>query len=436
MALLLCLTGSRDAVFYAVPLFGAAFVLLTAVLGKQLHSWPLGAGAALLLASSPSFLLQVTQPVSDVPAAAWWTLSLACALSSRAWAAPLGGIAAAMAILTRPNLVPLAAVLGGFHLWKSLPVAGEGRRREITRTALFSIPVAAGCFMVAAFNQYLYGSPLASGYAPLAELYQWRHVGPNLDRYPRWLLQTQTPFIYLALPAPWLTERRTGARLLSIFAAVVFCVYIPYGYFGREDWGYLRFLLPAYPSLIVLSLVTGSAFVQRAVRRPVLAAYVAASLVAAFVFWEARYAVTHGSLSLRPIEQRYVEVGRYINAAIPPDAVLIAGLHAGSIRYYGGRLTIYYPSLHFRELDRAVAALTSMGRPTFIVLEEGEEAHFKWLFAASNESGRLDWPPAMKTYRGVPVRIYDSADRARFMSGQPVVTYDIANSKRPIVTQK
>ena len=39
-----------------------------------------GALAAVLLASSPSVLYQVLQPVSDVPAMAWWTASLAMAM--------------------------------------------------------------------------------------------------------------------------------------------------------------------------------------------------------------------------------------------------------------------------------------------------------------------------------------------------------------------
>ena len=35
----------------------------------------------------------------------------------------------------------------------------------------------------------------------MSELYAWAQVMPNLDRYPRWLVQSQTPFICLGVLA-------------------------------------------------------------------------------------------------------------------------------------------------------------------------------------------------------------------------------------------
>ena len=89
--------------FCVVPLLGALAVWMTARLGARVHSHLAGAVSAVLLATSPAFLYQVVQPVSDVPAAAWWTMALAFAVLESAGAALVAGLAASMAILTRPK---------------------------------------------------------------------------------------------------------------------------------------------------------------------------------------------------------------------------------------------------------------------------------------------------------------------------------------------
>ena len=42
-----------------------------------------------------------------------------------------------MAVLTRPNLVPLAAVLGGYYLWQIHRSEGHGRKTAVGRVLLF-----------------------------------------------------------------------------------------------------------------------------------------------------------------------------------------------------------------------------------------------------------------------------------------------------------
>jgi hypothetical protein len=436
MAGLLRVTGKREAVFFAVPLFGAAMVLATAHLGARVRSRHLGAAAAVLLLTSPSFLLQLTQPVSDVPAATWWTVCLVLALSNTTWSAVLAGAAAAMAVLTRPNLVPLAAVIGAFYVWRVAHTDSAQRRDAIVRTAVFCAMVLPGCLIVAALNTYWYGSPFSSGYAAFNELYQWKHVALNLDRYPRWLVQTQTPFIYLGFAAPFVAEGKERVWLLLAFAAVVVLSYIPYGYFGYQEWVYLRFLLPAYPALLVSSLVVSAVLIGRALPREHTVTIVATTFLVALAAWQAWTSRRLSVLDLRVIEERYVKVGRYIDKSMSSDSVFIAGLHSGSIRYYSGKQTINFDRLHPRALGDAVRSLSAMGRRPFIVIEEGEEPRFRWQFETDTPIGKLDWPPSLETYHGPRVRIYDPAERERFVAGQPVITYDIDFIEKPVVTQK
>ena len=65
--------GGEWAPFFVVPLLGGLAVFCTYLLGARLHSRRAGLTAALLLATSPIFLFQLVQPMSDVPAVAWVT---------------------------------------------------------------------------------------------------------------------------------------------------------------------------------------------------------------------------------------------------------------------------------------------------------------------------------------------------------------------------
>ena len=436
MAVFLRATGSRDAVYYVVPLLGGLLILAAARLGEQLFGDWGAALSAVLVVSSPTFVSQVTQPVSDIPAAAWWSLAIALAVCEGRVAALGAGLSAAMAILARPNLVPVAAVIGIVYLTRSVRAEPSSRRDQVSALLLFVAGTLPGCIAVAALNTYWYGSPLQSGYAPFNELYAWDNVLPNLDRYPRWLLQTQSPFIYLAFLAPWILRGQHHVTFLLTVAVVVILSYVPYGVFEREQWGYLRFLLPAYPMLLVLSLVVSARILERVVRQPRLAARALIAGIAVLCLWQTREAVTRGVFVLREIERRYVDVGRYV-ASMPADTVFISSLHSGSIRYYADRLTMNFTGIHPHVLEEAVTTLTTMGRRVYFVIEEGEEAHFKWMFGRYSGLGRLDWPPAVKTSRGASVRIYDPADRGRFFAGQAVLTYDLHDvAKPPTVTQR
>jgi len=418
--------GGRDAVFYAVPVLGAVAIWATWRLGATLFGDLTGVLSALLLAASPTFLRQLIQPVSDVPATAWWAVSLAFGSSERPVAALASGVAASVAILTRPNLVPLAAVVIAF---------AAGRQDIVRRAALFACGVVPGGLAVGAINAYLYGSPFRSGYAELHTLYAWSNAIPNIDRYPRWLVGTETPFMCLALAAPWWTGRnRRAAALLLAFAAVVFVSYLFYRPFGRDDVGYLRILLPAYPALIVLSVAV---VVEAAMRAPIRHNLVAAVAVCAVVaMFNIRTSAEQRILSLREFERRYVDVGRYVAHAMPREALFISGLHCGSIRYYSDRLTLRYDLLQPGWLDEAVRTLRAKGYHPYIALEEGEEPDFRQQFGGRSELARLDWPPAAERREPVRVRIYDPADRAHFLAGEAIVTGDVLLRTRPTLTKK
>jgi hypothetical protein len=424
--------GGRRAVFYLVPLLGGLCVWMTASLGGSVHEKLTGVLAALLVATSPSFVTELMAPASDVAATAWWTTALVLTIRGGPLAALGAGAAVSLAVLTRPNLVPLAVVLGVFHLWR----VARGQSDAIGAFALFTCAVVPGCLAVAAINHHLYGSPFRSGYEVDA-LYALANAGPNLDRYPRWLMQTQTPFIILALAAPLFSRsgsdpqppvarlQRDRVVLLLSFAGVIALSYLFYRPYGREEWEYLRFLLPAYPPLLVLAVAV--AFEIAAVTRALqtVRAVTAVSVCVLVAGWQARESFERGSLTARLVDQRYVDVGRFVDVVLPENSVVFASLHAGSIRYYSGRQTLNYDRLERRWLDDAVAELTRRGSHPFIALEEGEIPWFRDRFSEMNELGRLDWPPMAERREPIRVRIYDPADRDRARRGEIVQTQSI-----------
>jgi hypothetical protein len=424
MALFERVTG-RNGVFYLVPLLGALAILATWRLGAAIYGEAAGISSAALLAASPTFLLQLIQPVSDVPAAAWWALSLALLVHDSPASAFASGLAASVAIVTRPNLVPLAGLMFVFL----------AKGREMRRLVSFTSGVVPGCIAVAVINAHLYGSALRSGYAQLHTLYAWSNAGPNLDRYPRWFVSSETPFMCLALAAPWLQARnRVGVKLLLAFAVVVFVSYLFYIPFGRDDVAYLRFLLPAYPALLVLSV---GAAIELAMRFGVWrAALTIAGVCTIVALVNVRTAAARHVLALRDHESRYVDLGRYVAQAMPQNALFVSGLHCGSIRYYSGRLTLRYDLLQPGWLDEAIRTLRSRGYHPYIALEEGEEPDFRQQFEPFSALARLDWPPAAERREPVRVRIYDPADRARFLAGEGIVTGDIRLVAKPRITKK
>src|SRR5438034_4017714 len=105
-------------VYAVVPVSAVLTVWLTDRLATQVCRYNATRLAAVVLtACSPVFLFQSMQPMSDVPVAAWWLWSIVAALDPRAWAALGAGLIGSVAVLIRPNLLPVAAAVGAYVLF-------------------------------------------------------------------------------------------------------------------------------------------------------------------------------------------------------------------------------------------------------------------------------------------------------------------------------
>jgi hypothetical protein len=357
-------------VFLVVPLSGALAVWLTFAIARRLEEAGAGAAAALLLSVSPTFLYQIVQPMSDVPAVALWLLALYLSIVPGGTAAAAAGGAAALAILVRPNLAPLAAIV-----WTLCAVSAPAAPLRRAATAIAAtVP---GIVALGAAQTVRYGAPLASGYGPFRDLFAWSNVLPNLDRYPRWMFETHTPAIALFLLAPlWAVraprERRTAWLLLWLFAVAVLAAYLPYVYFQSWEWAYTRFLLPALPLMWLLTIVPFARLLRH--RRPAAAALVAAPVIVALVAFSIAVSVRRYAFELREGERKYVLAADYVNRMLPPNALLISMQHSGSLWFYTKRPVLRWDQIDRHQLDETVVWCTSHGYAPFLVadLEELE----------------------------------------------------------------
>jgi hypothetical protein len=320
------------------------------------------------------------------------------------------GTATGVAVAIRPNLAPLAMVVAA---WIAVAGASSGKRLffnrgHVVRFLIGAAPAAVGiCWL----NAQLYESPLTFGYGRTSDFYSFAYLFTNVRQFATWTLDVETPVValaalYIAVPRLFPPARIRFARLLlgGTMAVVVlsYLFYVPFG-----AWWFLRFLLPMWPVMMLLTAASLDAVARRWLR-PAYPVVIAAT--AALLAWHGlRTAADRYAFDLWRGERRYIDVGRFMAAHTGPEAVLLSMQHSGSLRLYAGRLTLRWDQLDPGWLDRAVEHLQSLGRRPYFVLDEFEVEEFKRRFARRSRHGALDWPP-MATL-GSTVAIYDPIDR-------------------------
>lgn len=386
--------------FLVVPICSALTVWLTYLLGRRLFDARIGLLAAALVAASPVFLYQIMNAMSDVPATVAWTLALLLLVSD--WPL-LSGLAVGAAILIRPNLAPLAGV---FVLWLAVT-----NRSSVWRLVAGIAPAVGAVLLV---NWRMYGSPLTSGYGELGHYYAWEFGLANLLRYPVWIVDTQSPLVLLALclfvaPALLPQPRVPHLRMLTGgFIGVLFLSYLFYTPF--DAWWFLRFLLPMWPAIMVLTAAAVDALARRWTGR--WSAVVAWAIVAVVGWRGVRLAIDRSAFDLGWGDRRYVNVARFVADHTEPDAIVLSRQHSGSVRHYAGRLTLRFDMLDRAALDRAIAFLESSGRPPYLVLDGDEVPMFRARFAGRSRLAALDWAP-LATLTAPAIFVFDLRDAAR-----------------------
>jgi hypothetical protein len=215
---------------------------------------------------------------------------------------------------------------------------------------------------------------------------------------------------------------------LLAYILAVFSCYIPYEVF--DAWWFLRFVLPAYPALLVL---TSSALVWFFDRRGSwrrIAPYAAAAVVAVILV---RESVRRHAFGLWEFERRFELAGEYVASRLPQNALVIAAQETGSVRFYSNRVTIAWRALPADALDTALAFVRAHQYRPYLLIETGEQQEFVEQFQSKNPLGSLAWPPIADINH--MLRIYDPDDYAKYRSGERVTTERIWTKKERVLAR-
>lgn len=411
MALAKAVAGA-SAVYYVVPLFGGLLVWATFRLGALMASPRVGLAAGALILTAPVFLFQLMWPMSDVPVAALWTLSIVTACRGTPSASLLSGLIGAMALAVRPNLLLVAAAMALWTAWLTpgsrvgagVESGSRFRQRRVSHALLFAAGLAPAVCGVAFLNWRLYGAPWTSGYGDLATLHTWANVPVNALRYTTWLVHTQgwlsLAWIVMLAPLRWPIDpvlRGLGATVI----VALWVTYLPYLVF--DAWWFLRFLLPAMPVMIVFAILA-----WRRVFVGLLGPAFGPAAVIACGALTLAHQETVGRASpiwvVQAHESRYARAGaalRNLGSAAP---VCLSMQHSGGLRHYAGCSTARYDQLPEGELCRSLQTFRAAGLQPFIVLDDWEREGFQRRFGLPPVD-RWPWPVR---WRGSDVTIFDA----------------------------
>ncbi|MES2697864.1 MAG: hypothetical protein V4773_30665, partial [Verrucomicrobiota bacterium] len=318
-------------------------------------------GAA-LLAACPLPIFVSMQLLSDVPALVWTTGALLCAWRARtrvAWAWVAGGVFA-VAVLIRPTnalaLVPLAIVLG--KNW--------GRWR---RTGLAGLPFA---IALGLYNRAAYGHPLRFGYGAIGEAFGLEYLGVTLVHYLTWLPVLLAGVGVLAPAILWVRGVKWTWRAALVAWVVVLTGFYAVYPFTFQDWWGLRFVLPAFPAMIVAALLVGQSWLGR--WRETTQRVVLAGTAVWCVAWGAVWSSSLRSLRTGSDERMYVNATDWVRAELPEGAVIFGGQMSGSLHYYTKFVTVNWGFATPEDSAKIVRGARADGRAVYAMLFPFEEA--------------------------------------------------------------
>jgi hypothetical protein len=225
---------------------GAALGLLYLLAREAgLQRWWALAGSV-VMACSPLFLFMAVQPMSDVAATAWAEAAILCAWRSRRRTtfAAAAGVSLGIATLVRPTnallIVPMAA---------AIPLT----IRHYAAFGAGGLPFGA---FVLLYQARAYGHPFASGYLDLSAALSLTTLWPSVVHYVRWLPRVASWLIVCAPAAliGWIGPLKPWRVVVALWMLVLFGIYACYPV-TSETWWSLRFVLPAFPPLVIASLV-------------------------------------------------------------------------------------------------------------------------------------------------------------------------------------
>ncbi len=388
--------------FLWTPLAVGLLVWFTFVLARREAPPSAALGAALVVATSPPVLFAAMQTMSDLVGAALWIGAVLALGGQSRGTVVVAGLAAALALAVRPNLVLAAAAV-----WTAATLTADGGLvAKVRRGALLALPLAVAAALVAWINLRLWGSPFASGYGATDDLFVSANVLPNLARLWQWTIETRAWWTLAAVPAvAALAVSAPRARVWPAVALVagILVSYLPYAVFA--EWWYLRFYLPAWPVLATATVVLAWRLLHRV--SPDAAPLAVLALTVAIAGPALHLTSAQDVFDLWRGAQRYPAVATWVRDSAPANAVLWSVQHSGALAAHGATTVARWDYLAPEALDARRDTRGARGRASWVVLDDWEEAAWRQRFAGQVR-GRLDWAPLAEARVGTArVHVFD-----------------------------
>jgi hypothetical protein len=347
----------------------------------------------LMLAFSPLYLFMSLQVMSDVPAMVWATAAVLCAWKSRQapWLALVAGMALSLAVLLRPSnmlgFVPVGIAVGfAVRRWLLLILGG--------------LP---GAIFLGIINHAAYGRIFTTGYGYVDPVFSRAYVPATLVHYALWLPVLLTPLVLLSLAFPFLRHRQPLLTALLAAWGLAYPFFYLFYRHTHDDWWYLRFLLPAFPPLILAALLVARAVLDRC-QSPFRAWWLAVTVVIIIGYnlaWS-RHLHVYGS---GYGERIYPETTTWVSAHLPAGAVVATMQASGALLYYTDYTILRWDMISSADFKRIAAACTAAGRPLYAVLFPFEIEEAEWSAFQKHLAGH--WTQ-IGTVRYVSIWRYDS----------------------------
>ncbi len=337
---------------------GAVMVVLARQAGLG-WGWALG-GVALLWAS-PLFVYISLQPISDVPATFWCAAAVAAAWQARRHAGwgVAAGAAVAMAVLVRPTdvlvMLPVAVALGGrWRAWLALAAGG-----------------APGAAFWVGYNLRVFGAAVTTGYGDMTQAFGWKFVPENLRTYGLQTPMLIGPLVVAAvLSLPWCRSGVSRAMVMLLVWSAAFFGFYGFCMMTSLSWS-MRYVLPAFPPLIVLALMAGEAWARRwksaTWRWAAPVAVLGLALAGDVAVGRERHVVI-----MKRGEAMYVETIRWVQAHVPANAIVIAKQATGAFTFYAKFPLVRYEFMPLDALQRVYTTARANGQEVYAVLFDPE----------------------------------------------------------------
>ena len=361
-----------------------------------------GAACHCLVAWNPLFIAYAKQPMSDVPAAMWMVLALCLAIRSTPATAFGAGLAAGAAVDHAAGTIARRRShspgrLPGRHAATACrderrrvgdwPWRADGDSALLVRFAVLDGLRRCGG---AAFR-----SVTSRRTSVIFAKHGWLVVGPL------WILGL---IIGLFASRP---EPRSKPAMIFCAVLIPYLFYLPF-----DHWETLRYLLPGIVPLTV-TVADGLMHFARTPRHQVATAVILCAFIAVAVVQSELLLRRSSAWDIAAMEARYPLAGEWVNVNTPPNSVVLANQHSGSLRWYGKRQTLRWDFIAPEDLATIVGEIESHGAAVYVALEGAEVEMFDVTLRRRDRSttGRSRRPRPKRALQKVTSQIVIQIDK-------------------------